>query len=380
LIAPGQTGATVTISPIYDAVTEGQETVTLVVQTSPCTTKSITVPLLDYTPKSMTISSDTMVCQGTASLWVNVAGGAPPYTYVWSPPTGLTNPNISNPQASPTSTTTYAVEVYDSTGCPSLYDTVTVTVNPKPLPSFSVNTFSGCEPLEITFTDFTTPAIAAWHWDFGDGNTSTDQNPVNLYQNAGVYSVTLTVTTLKGCTESYTVNNLITVHAQPIAQFAATPEIAPLNGAFISFTDLSNAGSLWNWDFGDGNTASTQHPTHQYFDVGYFTVCMTVATPQGCMDSICHDVLIINDSLVFPNVFTPNNDGVNDFFVIKNLESYLSNRIAIYNRWGKKIYEKNDYMNDWDGEGVSDGTYFYILEYHGYLRDGTEEGSVTILR
>ncbi|MFC1734061.1 choice-of-anchor L domain-containing protein [candidate division KSB1 bacterium] len=380
LLAPGQSSNTIIISPFYDGVTEGQETVTLVVQTSPCTTTSISVPILDYTPKTMTVCSDTMICQGTASLWVNASGGAPPYTYDWTPITGLTNPNITNPQASPTSSTTYVIEVYDSTGCPSIFDTVVVTVNPKPLPSFAASTFSGCEPLEVEFTDYTTPAIGSWLWDFGDGNVSTVQNPIHTYQNAGVYSITLTVTTLKGCTDSYVVNNLITVHPQPIAKFIAIPEIAPLNHATIDFSDLSNTGSIWDWNFGDGTSSSSQHPSHEFTNVGYFTVCMTVSTPQGCMDSICHEILIINDSLVFPNVFTPNSDGVNDFFVIKNLESYLSNKIVIFNRWGKKVYEMTNYQNDWDGENVSDGTYFYILEYHGYLRDGTEKGSISILR
>ncbi len=379
-IVPGQYNASVTIAPVYDGITEGQETVTLVVQTSPCTTTSITVPINDYTPKIINVSPDTMVCQGTAFLLADASGGAPPYFYDWSPGSSLNDSSIFNPQATPASTTSYVVEVYDSTGCPSVFDTVNVEVNPKPNPAFGATPFAGCAPHTVDFVDYSTPNIVAWLWDFGDGNTSTQQNPTHIYQYPGSYSISLTVTTNKGCVETFAQSNLITVHAQPVADFFAVPEIAPLNSSTIQFTDqTTNAGS-WQWQFGSEGSSADENPTWTFSTVGYHQVCLTASTPAGCVDSVCHKVLIINDSLVFPNVFTPNNDGVNDFFVIKNLENYLSNNLVVFNRWGKKVYEQVNYNNDWDGGNLADGVYFYVLEYHGYLRDGTEEGSLTIIR
>ncbi|HWZ35617.1 MAG TPA: gliding motility-associated C-terminal domain-containing protein [Mucilaginibacter sp.] len=81
--------------------------------------------------------------------------------------------------------------------------------------------------------------------------------------------------------------------------------------------------------------------------------------------------------LVITNVFTPNGDGVNDTFVIPHLETYTENEITIINRWGNVVYQKTNYKNDWDGSGLVEGTYFYVLRaknkagiwdtYKGYL-------------
>ena len=65
--------------------------------------------------------------------------------------------------------------------------------------------------------------------------------------------------------------------------------------------------------------------------------------------------------IVVPNIFTPNGDGQNDNFVIYNLDKYPNSQLFIYNRWGQKIYKSDDYLNNWDGENYSDGTYYYIL-------------------
>jgi gliding motility-associated-like protein/uncharacterized repeat protein (TIGR01451 family) len=81
--------------------------------------------------------------------------------------------------------------------------------------------------------------------------------------------------------------------------------------------------------------------------------------------------------LVIPNVFTPNGDGKNDTFTIPGLDTYSDNEITIINRWGNTVYQKTNYKNDWDGSGLVEGTYFYLLRaknkagvwdvYKGYL-------------
>jgi len=87
------------------------------------------------------------------------------------------------------------------------------------------------------------------------------------------------------------------------------------------------------------------------------------------------------DGLYIPNVFTPNNDGTNDTFVIPNLGYYPENEIVIFNRWGNVIYQKKGYLSDWDGSGLNEGTYFYILKVTTNAnRVDIYKGYVTLLR
>ena len=96
---------------------------------------------------------------------------------------------------------------------------------------------------------------------------------------------------------------------------------------------------------------------------------------------MAYDTLIIDviNELIIPNVFTPNGDGVNDNLVFKNLHAFPDNKLSVLNRWGKTIFEKTGYQNDWGGDGHSDGTYFFILELND--KDNTvHKGTITILR
>jgi gliding motility-associated-like protein len=90
--------------------------------------------------------------------------------------------------------------------------------------------------------------------------------------------------------------------------------------------------------------------------------------------------MVIVDELDIPNVITPNGDGYNDKFVIDNIDKLVSSQLIIYNRWGKKVYESNNYQNDWDGDNLSDGVYYYVLKYETYIESLELSGSVTIMR
>jgi len=289
--------------------------------------------------------------------------GPGPYTVQWSS-TGIKTISLSVTEHGCNSTTVdYIVEVF-----------------PAPLISFIPSAIDGCEPLTISFTDNTTPLSTSWLWDFGDGNTSSDQNPVHTYTIAGIFDITVTATTSHGCTGTYTATDLIHAYEQPVANFSISPEIATIQEPVVTFTDLSQKATLYSWDFGDNSTSTASDPVHTYTEIGTYVVTQIVYNNHGCADTIVKEVMVIDDVLTFPNVITPNNDGVNDNFVITNLENYISNTMVIYNRWGKKVYEMDNYQSDWNAEGLTDGVYYYILTFHGYLRDGQEEGSLTVIR
>ena len=92
-----------------------------------------------------------------------------------------------------------------------------------------------------------------------------------------------------------------------------------------------------------------------------FIVCLADAKAQ----SVVFDTNDSISNIVMPNVFTPNGDNVNETLKFKNLEFFSTNNLTILNRWGTKVFEKDSYKNDWNGSGVVDGTYFYILSVPG---------------
>lgn len=147
---------------------------------------------------------------------------------------------------------------------------------------FNSNVTNGTAPLTVEFTGISENATE-WQWDVGDGTTNyTSQNFTHIYEKAGVYNVTLTVSGLNE-TVTMTEENYIFVY-QPImpeANFSADPSTgyAPLT---VAFSDLSSNAVSWDWNFGDGSANSTvQHPNHTYNAAGTYTVTLTVENGNG---------------------------------------------------------------------------------------------------
>lgn len=123
-------------------------------------------------------------------------------------------------------------------------------------------------------------AVVSYLWDFGDGTTSTLQNPSHTYPVQGNFNITLTITTSTGCTETLLINNAIRVGTLPTADFSATP-IPVCAVDPVQFTNLSSTTDAWLWNFGDGTTSSAQNPSHTYLTTGTFTISLT-SINNGC--------------------------------------------------------------------------------------------------
>lgn len=136
----------------------------------------------------------------------------------------------------------------------------------------------------------------------------------------------------------------------------------------------------WNWNFGDTTFSTLESPEKVFNQVREYEIKLKYTTSNECIDSVSIKVDISQAKVVIPNVFTPNGDGFNELFEIKELEYYMSNEIAIFNRYGKKVYSKNDYQSDWDGDNLKDGVYFYVLKANGYFGTDTFKGSISIMR
>ncbi len=246
------------------------------------------VPVVIIRPPVAAFSADPMT--GSAPLAVSFtdqsqAGSSPITSWAWDFGDGNSSSD-QNPSHTYAAPGEYTVKLTVSDG--SLSDTATaqtpITVNAVgPTAQLAFTPGSGAPPLTVNFTDQSqagTNPITIWSWDFGDGQTSDEQHPTHTYNDAGKYTVKLTVSdgTLS---DTATAPNQVAVIAEgPAAQFSADPMSgsAPLS---VSFTDQSQAGSSpitsWTWEFGDGNTSSEQNPTHQYASPGDYTVKLTVS-------------------------------------------------------------------------------------------------------
>ena len=151
----------------------------------------------------------------------------------------------------------------------------------KPVAEFTANTTSGNEPLTVNFTDQSTNEPTSWLWDFGDGTTSTDQNPIHPYTMPGVYNVTLKVTNAGG-SSSKRKTDYITVNAvTPVADFK-TNNTSFTTSSSIQFNDTSiHYPTSWFWEFGDGTTSTEQNPTHTYTAPGIYTVKLAAMNSAG---------------------------------------------------------------------------------------------------
>ncbi|MFT6166729.1 MAG: gliding motility-associated-like protein [Vicingaceae bacterium] len=231
------------------------------------------------------------ICPG-ASVQIGVAPSAG-FTYSWTPTTGLSNANIANPIATPTSPTTYTVVITETaTGC---FDDAVMDVffNSVPTPAFTVD--KTCINQITEFTDASTIAtgtITTWTWDFDDlGATSTAQNPTHQFSASGTYQVKLVATSNLGCKDSITVP--VVIDPKPTVDF--TFANLCLNNS-TQFTDGSTIGSgavnTWSWDFDGLGSSVLQNPSFTFPAAGTYDVKLVSGSGAGCLDSITKQIII----------------------------------------------------------------------------------------
>ncbi len=265
----------------------------------------------------------------------------------------------------------------------SLVDTL--RVSPLVRAQFTVPT-PACAPYTATFNN-TSLAGEEFFWDFGDGTTSTQTNPVHFYPNVGSYRVKLVARDPNTCNLIDSTEQEINVNVKPTANFNAGPTPPEVNKPVI-FTNLSTGGVRYKWLFGDGDstvTTTMENVTHQYNATGTFQACLITYNQFGCTDTICKPVTAeIVPLLDVPNAFTPGRFGKNS---IVRVEGFGINRMIfrIYNRWGQKVFESNDRRVGWDGtfngKAQPMEVYAYVLDVEFY--DGTKTrktGDITLIR
>lgn len=357
-------------NPIYIYISPGTYTVTLISTTNngckDTIAKSVVVHPLP-TAQFYTTPVSIGICDGTTVQFNDTSTiGAPDILQSWSWNFGdgsalNFNQDTSHIYAVANS---YSVQlvVVSNFGCA---DSISkpITINPNPLVNFSGSPVGGCEPLCVSFSDssfISGGSNTHWTWDVGDGSPpSNSQNFEQCYSTDSInspisFSISLTVTSDSGCVSTLTKNNYITVYPNPHADFSVDPEITSVVDPVISFINLSTGTDFWTWDFGDNTTSALSDPSpHTYpADVASYTITLITSNQYGCLDTAYQTIQIDADfTFYIPNAFTPNGDGINDYFFGTGI-GIVKYDLWIFDRWGNMIFHGDDVPAKnakWDG-------------------------------
>ncbi len=200
---------------------------------------------------------------------------------------------LQNPAATYFSPGKYTIKllVRNAAGEDSVAKVDYIEVFGKATIDFSASSTTGCYPLEVNFRDMTSTAngaITSWLWDFGDGATSTDENPSHVYTSARSFSVTLQVRNENGCVSTLTKTSMIQINTGVLAQFTNESPQTCKPPVTINFQNQSTGTGTVNyhWDFGDGNTSNLLNPSHSYTTNGSYDIKLIVTNSNGCADTM----------------------------------------------------------------------------------------------
>ncbi|OFZ46840.1 MAG: hypothetical protein A3D92_02870 [Bacteroidetes bacterium RIFCSPHIGHO2_02_FULL_44_7] len=327
--------------------------------------------------------NDVIICEGDQV----VLTGSGAQSYVWD--NGVSNGIAFSPAIG---TVTYTVTGTDANGCQDV-DQVDVLVEALPIVSFTADVTSGCEPLTVTFTNTSVGNLNDCIWTLSNGTTLTGCGTVTTtFPNGGLYDVTLTTTTVNGCTSSATYTDYIYVEDYPNAAFTVSPpEVSVLN-AQVWTNNTSTGATSYLWNFGDESGTTTQfEPNHMFPDEGdgTYVIELIAYSPLGCPDT-AYQTVHVKEEVIFyvPNTFTPDDDDYNETFKPVFTAGYdpFDYTMYIFDRWGEVIWESHNVEVGWDGTyanyTVQDGTYTWRIEFKTTINDERVRvtGHVNVLR
>lgn len=323
------------------SLTASSSTTGIVTTTNVCTNSSDSYTITVINAPTIVVDLDNInLCTGQSATITAISSIG---NYTWMPGGITTNTLVVN------STDVYTVTT--SNACYTVIATSDVVLNSLPVINLISSSSTICpnETATLTATGGTEPY--AW------SNTASTGSVVTSTGGA------VTVSNTNGCgTASQTIN--VTV-VNLNASFSAIP-MSGIKPVVVDFANNSSGASGYAWNFGNGNSAVTQTVSSQtYSVVGTYTVYLLV-TNGSCSDIDSLTIQVLNEAptLIIPNVFTPNNDSVNDVFRVTGF-NIIEFNCTIFDRWGIQLFYWNDITKGWDGKSggkeVPDGTYFYII-------------------
>jgi len=296
-------------------------------------------------PSATTLFISADSCNlSTGSAYVNVTGGTAPFQFAWNslPP--------QNTQAlNQVAAGSYIVTVTDANGCSS---TATVMITSIAGPSVTVtSTNEICGQSNGTATATASQGSGNYTYLWSTVPAMSTQSITNL--SAGMYIVTVD-DGICSVTSSVNVNNI----EGPDATMFINPKVVTTLDGLVYFSSQTTGSVIsWVWNYGDGTFGTGEASNHTYVNVGTYMVTLTVTDSYGCTLTVT-DSVILKDiiTLYIPNSFTPDNDGLNDFFYPQGINIDPDNYVFdIYDRWGNIVFHTTEVDGKWNGTYMNKG-------------------------
>jgi gliding motility-associated-like protein len=372
-------GISVTTSGLYEYV--------LTIVNGTCVTSDTVSHHFFDAPTPVDAGADTAVC----ALNLNLNAQTPSLgNGIWTQISGPVSASISNP--------TNINSLFDATqygnytlvwtvinGVCTLTDTVNVRLDQTPSTALAGIDTTICTNDYILDGNIPAVGFGVWSTTTAGISMSDSTSNQNYLSSLAVGVNTLVWTISNGVCPSSSDTLEITVNPSSIIPDFRTDTNEIYAYQIVKFIDLSSGNpDSWHWNFGDGDTSRIQNPGHIYTDIGIYPVMLVITNALGCRDTIIKDIEVKERFLV-PNIFTPNNDGINDVFKVL-ASGYKDFSMLIYNRFGQLIFESFNPTIGWNGKtaaglDVTVGTYFYIIK--AVAPDGKEvieKGPLQLLR
>ena len=254
---------------------------------------------------------------------------------------------------------------------------VPITLYNIPNSDFSATPLSGCNPLTVNFTDNSVLGdgnLNSWLWYFGDGNTSSSQNPQHTYVNSNKWTVSLKVTDTNNCSSTKIDSALIAVANPPVVSFTADVTETCQESLLVNFTpQVSTSFGIsytYYWDFGDG-TNSTQSNPQKTFTTGVYTVSLKITDAYGCENTFEREDYI---KVVEPVAEYRILDGTNVLTgntVCKNKTLYFENLTGYSCRWIFGSYQTTNNPASFIFPNPGNVTVTFIIDPGGICADTT---------
>lgn len=359
-------------------------------------------PLVDsvclyiYPPVNVSVyPNKKSICKGdTVFATANGWGGLPPYQYYWS--SGSSSQNVTLIPNTYPDTTYYYVTVKDA--CQqTATEYIEISYYPQPIPLFSVNPQKGCLPLNVSFTNNSTNAFSCvWKIDSNTMFGCSDFS--HTFYSPGNHQVQLYIISDKGCRADTPYTIFVSAHSNPIADFYYSPQITDILTPFYVFYDKSISTDpiiSWNWEGTNPSDSFQFSDSGSVIQVNFppepssYIIKLVIETNAGCKDSIEKEIYLENTySLWVPNTFTPNEDGINDTFIVQGSGiNWEASNLLIYDRWGRQIWS-GPLKDGWpgvskNGKPSQEGTYIFVITGEFTDKDKTKflkKGHVNLLR